>query len=120
MQAMIRIAPPQAKQVSMSLPNTPSRRCARVLRAAVSVRRLQPVPDVTVRRQQQALFRDRRPSDVATQPLELLALIRPRCHTGVQGDPGHLADSGIEGLTTRGQRLLKPRFFQLNATRFSA
>lgn len=28
-------------------------------------------------------------------------LWRPLCHNGVQGEPGHLADSGIEGLTLR-------------------
>ena len=33
MQAMIRIAPPQAGQVSMSIPNTRLRRCAEVIAA---------------------------------------------------------------------------------------
>jgi len=33
MQAMIRTAPPQAAQVSMSMPNTRLRRCAQVIAA---------------------------------------------------------------------------------------
>ena len=42
------------------------------------------VADVAVRRERQALFRNRRPADVPTQSLEFLALIRPRCYAGVQ------------------------------------
>ena len=75
------------------------------MRRAVSVRRLQLVPDVAVRRQLQALFRDRRSADVPTQPLELLALICPRRDTGVQRESGDLPDPVIEGLVTRRQRL---------------
>ena len=71
------------------------------VRRAVSVRCLQLVPDVAVRRRREALFRDRRPADIPTQPLELLALIRPRRDTGVQGESGDLADPVIEGLVTR-------------------
>ena len=48
------------------------------VRRAVSVRRLQLIANIPVRRERQALLRDGRPADVATQPLELLALIRPR------------------------------------------
>jgi hypothetical protein len=65
--------------------------------------------DVAVPDQRQALFRDGRPADVATQPLELLALIRPRSHTGVQREPCDLADLVIEGLITRPQRLQRKR-----------
>ena len=54
------------------------------VRGAVSVRRLQLVPDVAVRRERQSLLRNRRPADVATQPFELLTLIRPRRHAGMQ------------------------------------
>ncbi len=58
------------------------------VRCTVTVRRLQVVPDVAVRREQQALLRNGRAADVATQPLELLALVHPRRHTGVQREPG--------------------------------
>ena len=54
------------------------------VRRAIAVRRLQLVPDVAVRRQRQAIFRDGRPTDVPAQLFELLTLIRPRCDTGVQ------------------------------------
>ncbi len=63
------------------------------------------VTDVAVRRERQALSRDGRPADVATQPLELLALIRSRRHAGVQGESGDLTNPVIEGLITRRQRL---------------
>ena len=43
--------------------------------------------------------------DIPTQPLELLALIRPRRDTGVQRESGNLADPGIEGLVTGRQPL---------------
>jgi hypothetical protein len=69
---------------------------------AIAVRPPQLVPDVPVRRQRQAIFRDGRPTDVSAQPFELLALIRPRRNTGVQGEPGHLADPGIEVLRAGG------------------
>ena len=72
---------------------------------AVAVRRLQLVPDSAVRRERQSLLRNGRPADAATQPLKLLALIRPRHNAGVQGEPGHLADPGIERLLTPRQRL---------------
>lgn len=42
---------------------------------------------------------------MATQTLELLALICPCRHTGVQGEPGDLVDPVIERLVTRRQRL---------------
>jgi len=71
------------------------------------------VSDVAVRRERQALFRDGRPADVATQPLELLALIRPRRHAGVQGESGDLTDPVIEGLVTSRQRLQREHFATL-------
>lgn len=59
---------------------------------AVAVRCLQLVTDVPIGRQRQALFRDGRPTDVAAEPFELLALIRTGRHARVQGESGHLAD----------------------------
>jgi hypothetical protein len=42
------------------------------------------VADVSVRRERQALLGNCRPTDVAAQPFELLALIRPRRDAGLQ------------------------------------
>jgi len=72
---------------------------------AVTVWCLQLVTNVAVRRERQALFRDGGSADIATQPLELLALIRLRRHTGVQGKSSDLTDPGIEGFVTGRQRL---------------
>jgi len=54
--------------------------------------------------ERQALFRPRGAADVATQPFELLAFIRPGRHAGVQGKSGYLTDPGSERLVTRRQR----------------
>ena len=135
---MIRIVPPQAGQVSMSIPQTRFTRCAQVIVARRSagvrssgsalVAHPPPLPrlagvararylfpgantacvvpsrqgifaclDVAFRRQRQALFREGRPANIPTQPLELLALIRPRSHTGVQGESRHLTDHFVRG-----------------------
>jgi hypothetical protein len=75
------------------------------------------ISGIFVRRQRRALFRDRRPADAATQPLELLALIRPRRHAGVQGESRHLADPVIEGLITHRQRLQREHVATLLAAR---
>jgi len=45
---------------------------------AVTVRRLQLVTDIAVRRERQTPFRDRRAADIPAQPLELLALVGAR------------------------------------------
>lgn len=57
---------------------------------AVSVRRLQPVTDVAVRRKRQTPLRDRRSTDVPAEPFELLALIRTCCDARVQRKSGDL------------------------------
>ncbi len=75
------------------------------VRRAVSVRRLQQVTDVAVRRERQALLGNCRPTDVSAEPFELLALIRSRRNASVQGKSSNLADSVIEGLATGWQRL---------------
>ena len=59
---------------------------------------LQRLPDLAVRRQRQALFRDGRPADIPTQPSELLPLIRPRCYARLQRESRCLAEPVIEGL----------------------
>ena len=51
---------------------------------AVSVRRLQLVSDVAVRRERQALLGNCRPTDVSADPFEHLALICSRRHAGMQ------------------------------------
>jgi hypothetical protein len=53
----------------------------------------------------QGQYRNGWPTDVTAQPLELLALTRPRCYAGVQRKPGDHTDPVIEWLVTRRQRL---------------
>ena len=48
------------------------------------------VPNVAVRGERQTLFRDGRPADVATQPFELLALIRRAATPACRENPATL------------------------------
>jgi hypothetical protein len=93
----------------------PAHPCARDTCASLHI-----VSDVAVQGERQALFRDGRPADgrfrlpafrdtstslyvVATQPLELLALIRSRRHAGMQGQIGRIADLRSQRLPRRGE-----------------
>ncbi len=89
------------------------------MRGAIPTRRLELVTNITIRREQQPLFRDRRPGNIATQPLQLVALIGPRRHTGMhkvrpgtgresalgRREPGYLAHRVIEWLIAGRQGL---------------
>jgi len=72
---------------------------------AIPVRCLQLIPHIAIRREPQALFRDRRAADVAAQPLQLVAFIGPRRHPGMQAESGHLACRITERLIAGGQGL---------------
>ena len=92
------------------------------MRGAIAIRSLELVTHITIRRERQPLFREHRPGDVATQPLQLLALIGLSRHPGMhkvspgtgregglgQREPGHLAHWVIErlvaGRSRRGPR----------------
>jgi len=65
---------------------------------AIAVRRLERVTNVAVRGDRQAPLCHRRASDVATQPLQLLALMGPGRDAGMQGESGHLTRRVIERL----------------------
>ena len=54
------------------------------VRRAVPIGGFQLLADISVRRERQALLRNGWPTDVAAQPLELVALIRPRCYASMQ------------------------------------
>jgi len=62
------------------------------VRRAVSPRRLELVPHPTLRRERQALLRDRRARDVAAQAFELLALVRLGGDARMQRETADLAN----------------------------
>jgi hypothetical protein len=57
------------------------------MRRAVPIRRLQPVAHLARCGQCQAIFRHRRATHVAAQPLEYLALLGRDVHAGMQREP---------------------------------
>lgn len=68
------------------------------MRSAITVRGLELVTNIPTWCQRQPLFRNRRPGNVATQPLQLLALVGPRRHPGMQRESSYLAHRVIEWL----------------------
>lgn len=53
---------------------------------------------MAIRGEWQTLFRNSWPADIATQPFQLLTLIRLCRYAGVQGESGYLAQPNIERL----------------------
>ena len=71
------------------------------MRGAVTVRRLELVANVAIRRERQSLLGYRRAADVAAQSFEFLAFIGPGRHPGMQAKPSHFACPVIKQLVTR-------------------
>lgn len=53
------------------------------MRGAIAIRGFQFVPDIAIRGEREALFRNSRAADIAAQPFELGTLIRTHSHTRV-------------------------------------